>query len=126
MRLALKRLIESTLRPLGFELRRIRKLADPFFVQSQMVKEQIPTIFDVGANVGDVSAIYQQLFPSCKIHAFEPFPHTFRKLQGRFDHDPTVKMNQVAVSDVEGLIPLSANSFSATNSILKTDPAASQ
>lgn len=126
MRQLLKRVINQTLQPLGFEFQKVATLRDPFSVQSHLLRKECPVIFDVGANVGDVSAIYKSLFPSCTIHAFEPFPETFLKLQQRFKEEASVTLNQVAVSEQDGFIALNANSSSATNSILQTDPAGAQ
>ncbi len=126
MRQLLKSIINQTIQPLGYQFQKIDKLRDPFLVQAHLVKTERPVIFDIGANVGDVSAIYKNLFPSCTIHAFEPFPETFDKLKQRFGGDSSLKLNQVAVSEQEGVVALNANVFSATNSILSTDPAGAQ
>ncbi|MEO7297997.1 MAG: FkbM family methyltransferase [Verrucomicrobiota bacterium] len=121
-----KNIVNRTLGPFGYRFQKINKLRDPFLVQSHLVKTERPVIFDVGANVGDVSATYKSLFPSCTIHAFEPFPETFAKLNQRFGTDSSVKLNQVGVSQQEGIASMNANAFSATNSILQTDPAGAQ
>lgn len=43
-----------------------------------------PTIFDVGANIGDYSEHLLGLFPSAEIYAFEPNPATYLRLKSRF------------------------------------------
>ena len=116
----MKRVINGALRPVGLEISKIGE--DPFWTQSQLVKEEKPTIFDVGAASGTVVEIYRNLFAQGTIHAFEPFPDAFRAMEARFGADRAVKLNQVAVSDMKGSVALHANWLAATNSILETDP----
>jgi len=40
-----------------------------------------PTVFDVGANIGQSVARFRQLLPGSEIYSFEPAPETFRELQ---------------------------------------------
>jgi FkbM family methyltransferase len=44
---------------------------------------QEPVIFDVGANVGDYTALLRGQFPRAHIHSFEPNPEAFAKLQSQ-------------------------------------------
>lgn len=45
------------------------------------IKSKQPVFFDVGANVGDFSNELHHHFPHAQIHAFEPHPANFEKLQ---------------------------------------------
>ena len=48
-----------------------------------------PVIFDVGANVGEFSAICLDAFSGdCIVHAFEPSPRTYALLQAHFSNRP--------------------------------------
>lgn len=58
-------------------------------------------VFDVGANVGDWSAIAHQLFPAATIHCFELSEKTFNTLRGNIDRIPFV-LNNVGLSDTVG------------------------
>jgi len=109
------------LRRLGLELRR-KDSRDAFSIQSELIKQPAPIIFDVGAAVGGISARYKSLFPGAKIHAFEPFPESFAKLRECFGASPNFKLNQVAISDAEGVIRFNSNRSALTNSMLATDP----
>jgi FkbM family methyltransferase len=53
------------------------------FIQKFLPKKlsRTPAIFDVGANVGDYTALLRQQFPDALIHAFEPNPESFAQLQ---------------------------------------------
>ena len=43
----------------------------------------IDTVIDIGANVGEFTFIFHELFPSSQIHAFEPIPECFNKLNNK-------------------------------------------
>jgi len=119
----IKRLVNGALEPFQLEIRRVEEghRADPFRVQSQLVTKRDPVIFDVGANEGHTFQRYVQLFPFCTIHAFEPFPGTFKIMENRFGTHPAARLNQAAICDREGTVSLNANKVSDTNSILPTD-----
>jgi FkbM family methyltransferase len=40
-----------------------------------------PTLFDVGANVGQTARLFQRALPTSVVHSFEPIAGTFRELQ---------------------------------------------
>ena len=119
-----KRLINGALRPFNQEICRLGRpeKMDAFRTQAHLTKKTNPTIFDAGAYIGDVCARYKALFPESTVHVFEPFPDSFRRLKQRFHDDASVKLNECAVSDVDGTVELNANQSSATNSILASDP----
>lgn len=55
---------------------------EPFDLVRHYMPDWSPQVmFDVGANVGQTSLVYAALFPQAVIHAFEPSPLAFRKLQ---------------------------------------------
>lgn len=84
----------------------------------------VRTIFDLGAFVGDITAIYADLFPEATIYAFEPFPENFYALKGRFIGSPRLKPVRSAVANQLGTRQFHVNRDSATNSLLPTAPAA--
>ena len=45
-----------------------------------------PIMFDVGANVGDITLILRKTFPEAEIWAFEPNPHAYRQLVNAVSH----------------------------------------
>ena len=49
----------------------------------QTVLPQCATVFDVGANVGDWTALALNINPRLQIHCFEPSAATFQRLQAR-------------------------------------------
>lgn len=74
-------------------------------------------IFDVGAHLGDVASIYEELFPQARIHCFEPTPHLCEHLRQRFGDSSRATLHQVALADVQGTVALHVNPESATNSL---------
>jgi len=60
-------------------------------------RPQPSTIFDVGANVGDVALFLHGWFPEATIHAFEPIGATFKILDARTRHIPQIRRHQLAL-----------------------------
>ncbi len=63
------------------------------------------TVFDVGANIGFLSAVAADAVgPTGQVHSFEPVPSNFRKLRRLAEINPgyTIVANQVAVGENEG------------------------
>ncbi|HEV3327428.1 MAG TPA: hypothetical protein VG052_17550, partial [Puia sp.] len=56
---------------------------DPLLIQKERVGGDCRIIFDVGANRGDITALYRQGFPEAEIFAFEPFPESLDTFKGR-------------------------------------------
>jgi FkbM family methyltransferase len=71
----------------------LQKLADPGTFQM---------VFDVGANVGHMSALFMKHFPKATIHAFEPVGSTFTKLENALGQHPRLALHKMAASDAAG------------------------
>jgi len=54
---------------------------EDFFLKFLKEENEISTVVDVGANIGDYSAHARLFIPQAKIYALEPHPQTFKKLQ---------------------------------------------
>ncbi len=65
-------------------------------VLPEYVMTEDPAFFDVGAHVGGYSKMLKRYYPSSVIHAFEPNPKVFKKLQAAFD-DSEVKCNKLGL-----------------------------
>jgi len=78
----------------------------------KVLKELLPPtaeviIFDVGANVGDFTALaVQYLGVHVKIHAFEPARGVFHQLAARFCTDERITVNNIALGREVGERPL--------------------
>ena len=60
------------------EPRGVDALAD---IRALLTRVRSPTVFDVGANVGQSVTTFRQLLPDSVIHSFEPGPVAFRQLE---------------------------------------------
>jgi FkbM family methyltransferase len=108
---------------LGSKLRRITM--DAFNDQRMLLSgTRVKTIFDIGANIGKVTAKYSSLFPEATIYSFEPLPESLHKLRRRFEGNSLVKPIQFAVSDKAGKKKFYINQNSATSSLLLTTDSA--
>jgi FkbM family methyltransferase len=100
----LKTALRRALGRFGLEL--VRKDApgrfvDPF-AEITHLGRPIRTIFDVGANVGDVTRRLARDHPAAVFHAFEPAPETFATLQRRTAHLTNVHAHAIALGAESG------------------------
>jgi FkbM family methyltransferase len=59
-------------------------------------------VFDVGANVGEMSALFVKHFPEATVHAFEPVGSTFAKLERALGCNSRLALHKFAASDTAG------------------------
>lgn len=57
------------------------------------------TVFDIGANIGQWSGRFARTHPSSLIHAFEPIPSTFAKLQENMAQFPNIRLINLGLSN---------------------------
>ena len=64
------------------------------------------TIFDIGANIGEISLRFAQLFPQATIHSFEPFPETFRTLKQNVSLNcfPNIRLHPLGLGAQKGAV----------------------
>lgn len=81
-----------------------------------------PTIFDVGANVGDFTALILEAFPISVVHSFEPSNSSHSLLTLRFQDNPRVVLNKMAITKTRGIASLFGNEHgSALSSLYHRD-----
>jgi FkbM family methyltransferase len=73
-----------------------------------------PVIFDVGANIGDWSAMTLALFPKATLHAFELSPVTAEPLTARFASADNVHVHPFGLADRTATVDFYAYSGSAS------------
>lgn len=122
----MKEIINKLLKPFSVEMhgkgymQRLVKSSNSinaFDVQKKLLPNA-KIIFDVGANRGDVTNSYLNLFPKAVIHAFEPTTEFFETFQNRFVGNSMVKSNLLALSDRSGTADFYINNSGDTNSLL--------
>ncbi len=122
----MKKLVKRVLRTIGVEISRTRPTAlDPYDVMRQLVSEQQPVLFDVGAHHGQTALRFRSLFSDAVIHCFEPSPAALAVLSATLADDALAKRHAVALSDSTGSATLNINRFEQTNSLLPGDQRAS-
>lgn len=124
----MKQLIKKVANAFGYEIRRqgVDPRHDPFFQQKSLLKGlAAPVIFDVGASVGSVTGLYRHLWPNATIHAFEPFPESFRTLKATFASDRLIHAHELGFAERAGSLSLNVNNVPDTSSLLPSDAAGS-
>lgn len=123
-----KRLIASAVRRLGYEIHRAEPQTSPtthdaFLAQKALLTGMpITTIFDLGSNVGNITARYKTLFPEATIYSFEPSPHEFEQLSQRFAGQQAIQPMCCALSDSPGKADFIICQDSGSNSLLESEP----
>jgi FkbM family methyltransferase len=117
--------VQGFLKRLGYVLTRVPQT--PWQVQAALLRDdKVQTIFDVGANVGDVTAAYRAQFPAAKVFAFEPFPECFERLRARFVADEAVQPIRAAATDRDGTRTLYVSTGVTTHSLLQRSRSGSE
>src|SRR6266404_3111011 len=68
----------------------------------QTVTSDAPILFDVGANLGDWSAMAKEAFPRATIHAFELNPVTAISLKTRFSSASSIHVHEFGLAATSG------------------------
>lgn len=121
-----KSLLNKYFQKLGFEIhgtgyiQSVKKGSfkeDAFEVQQEIIEDCL-TIFDIGANRGEITLRYTELFPEARIFAFEPFSDSFNILASKFSSDKRIECFQIAIGAVNTKSNLFVNRNVDTNSLL--------
>lgn len=70
--------------------------------------QEAPVILDVGANLGDWTAMALSCQPGATVHAFEIWDDTRQRLRERFRDDPRVVVPDVGLHDAAGELAIKA------------------
>lgn len=124
----MKQLLQRLANSLGYEVRRLHAGAenDPFPFARGLIRTAEPVVFDVGAHDGETAMRLRGLFPMARIHCFEPFPDSCALLERATHGDPRTTIHRLGLSDARGTAMMNLNASTATNSLLRTDPRASE
>lgn len=87
-------------------------------VLRQSTKGEAPMLFDVGANVGEWSAMAGRIFAKATIHAFELNPKTAKLLAERFSKVSTVHVHPFGLSASSGEVNFFA--YAGDSSVLSS------
>ena len=121
----MKNKINSYLRRFGIEIHGvgyIQKLKNSdlkkseWSKQQELLKSKADVIFDVGANRGDITLKYLNLFPYARIHSFEPFTDSYEIFINRHKDNLNVHLNKYTLSSNIVKANLNVNKSADTNS----------
>lgn len=118
---SMKRGIRRMARRCGYDIVRFNpgQLGkDPLADMATFVHGSRPTVFDVGANVGQSIQRFRGEFPDCVIHSFEPGPGTFQTLRRQASRLRDVHLWNFALGAVPGQMTFLENSHSDMSSFL--------
>jgi FkbM family methyltransferase len=79
-----------------------------FYILDCLSKENIKTVFDVGANKGEYTNACLSRFADGRIHAFEIVPATYQKLVRKVA-SPRVQFNKFGLSNSQGTFEINYN-----------------
>ena len=122
---SIKLFVRETLNRLGYELQKSELLTtsdDPFFILSKLLcSDEVNSIVDAGASIGETSKRLSNFFPNAKIYAIEPFPPFFEKLSCLSKHNHSICPHNIALSNYNGKSKLNINKSEGTNSLLDSN-----
>jgi len=78
--------------------------------------------FDIGANRGQTVRLFKEIFPNCKIYAFEPHPNIFRTLGSIYNLEDGVNCLNLAVGQLSGIFPFWVSPLDEASSMHLPDP----
>jgi FkbM family methyltransferase len=122
-----KKVIKKLLRSVDLDIRRLSKVRIPFGVDWMhdigffCRGKQLGIIFDVGANIGDVTRRLTEFFPDSDIFAFEPVPGTYKTLVENTRDLRRVTATQAGMSNRAGQGVITAIPHSGLNTLLLDD-----
>lgn len=126
----MKALVNKWLKRFGVELHGVgylEKLSrtsfrnDSFSVVQHLLSRTSPkSIFDVGANYGEMAAMYHTTFPLAKVYCYEPTPSIFESLKQRFQDVPQIELIKAGLGETNCTKTFFENHSGNTNSFLKS------
>ena len=122
---SIKSFIRETFNKHGYELQKSKLLTasdDPFFILSKLLcPDEVNSIVDAGASIGETSKRLSNFFPKAKIYAIEPFPSFFKTLSCLSKDNYNICAHNIALSNFNGKSKLNINKSEGTNSLLDTN-----
>ena len=99
--------------------------SDSFELSLSRLAPDLETVFDVGANVGDMTMSMCERFPGATVYAFEPCSTTFETLRARVEASPyrdRVRLHKLGFYDTNGTALLHVTSHHGANSLVDISP----
>jgi FkbM family methyltransferase len=84
----------------------------------QLKDNNIKTVFDVGANVGQFAKEIRKILPDAFIYSFEPLSECFKKLTENMVGDSKFKAFNFALGEKDEILQINRSAYSPSSSIL--------
>jgi FkbM family methyltransferase len=84
----------------------------------RILQLESPTIYDIGANKGDITNKLLRMYDAPKILAFEPIPNMIEELRERFKYTPNVEIQACALGKKRGDLTLNITKNLVSSSLL--------
>ncbi|MCC0003643.1 MAG: FkbM family methyltransferase [Methylobacteriaceae bacterium] len=114
---------QSALHRFGYHLRRLDEavsLDDAYEEQARLAGSDVREIVEIGAADGRDVVAYAKRYPSARVHAYEPLPENFRKLERATASLSNVVVHECAVSRTEETMPFYVTALADASSLLKS------
>jgi len=87
-----------------------------FFDKKWLLQSKINTIIDIGANIGEFTLIFVELFPEAEIYAFEPLPDCYNRLETNTRYIPTIKTYNIGLGSKKSIQNIHKSSWHPASS----------
>lgn len=92
---------------------------NPFWACKSEINTLRPVVFDVGMNHGQTLKKIRAVLSESFIHGFEASKYCFEQLDNHFKNEKNIVLNNVGLSDKEGVLEFNEYSWDPMNSFLK-------
>jgi FkbM family methyltransferase len=87
-------------------------------IKSRIGEYNPSVIVDVGANIGDMTALFRAHYSQAKIHSIEPISSTFNRLNQRFKNDGAINCHKIGLGEKTYQARMTASEGGKMNSIV--------
>lgn len=112
-----KEKIKNFFYSMGWDLKRVDPAEPNKWIWLQ--NSNINTVFDIGANIGNLAILFREIFPTAEIHSFEPVGKTFKILCERKKRDQHFHAYNIALGANNGNTILHHNEYDQSSSLLE-------
>lgn len=118
--MSIRRVVKALVRNIGYDITRYQPSpSDGRQIHRGLLRpEDVRCVFDVGANVGQMTTQYRRVFPLATVYAFEADPRSASTLRSRVT-DKMVCVVEKAVTDRNGEVCFHLNTFGPTSSLFR-------
>jgi len=114
------RLLKLIENPKLFRLRQKGVPIDEFLTLNQpwLLANNINTVFDIGANVGQFASLIHEVLPTATIYSFEPLKDCYEQLKKKMKGVDNFKAFNLALGDTNSLLTMHKSEHSPSSSML--------